>query len=180
MASVTRRRCRATAAALVAAIALFCAASPAFAQPTDLDVEAAFLPRFVRYVTWPPAAMPRAGAPFMLCVIGPDPFRAALDQAARSQTIDGRRIAVRRIDAAPAAGACHIAFVSGSRTAEQLAALGRRPVLTVTDRDAGARGIIHFALVGGRVRFYIDQGAAAQRNLAISSRLLALAVGVKQ
>jgi hypothetical protein len=53
-------------------------------------------------------------------------------------------------------------------------------VLTVTGAADAARGIIHFVVTGGRVRFFIDQSAAAQRGLAISSRLLALAVGVKQ
>lgn len=160
-----------------------CAPPPAAAQPTEWEVKAAFLPRFARYVTWPAAAMPKGDAPFTLCVIGADPFGAALDQAARSQTIDGRRIAVRRLDNGAAADACHIAFVAGSRTqsaGQLLAALGRKPVLAVTDGDTGApRGIIHFSIVGGRVRFFIDQSLAERHGLAISSRLLALAVGVR-
>jgi hypothetical protein len=54
-------------------------------------------------------------------------------------------------------------------------------VLTVTDAaSSGERGIIHFTVTGGRVRFFIDQAAASRRGMQISSRLLALAVGVKQ
>jgi hypothetical protein len=61
-----------------------------------------------------------------------------------------------------------------------LAALNRKPVLTVTDSaSGGGRGIIHFSIVDGRVRFFIDQASAEQRGLGISSRLLALAVGVR-
>jgi hypothetical protein len=85
------------------------------------------------------------------------------------------------MDSAAGADNCQIAYVGGSRAAAILAAIGREPVLTVTDSDTGGqRGIIHFVLLGGRVRFFIDQSAAAQRGLSISSRLLALAVGVKQ
>ena len=40
--------------------------------------------------------------------------------------------------------------------------------------------MIHFTISGGRVRFFIDEAAAAQRGLVISSRLLALALGVRQ
>ena len=40
--------------------------------------------------------------------------------------------------------------------------------------------MVHFAVVGGRVRFHIDQGAASARGVSISSRLLALAVEVTQ
>jgi hypothetical protein len=54
-------------------------------------------------------------------------------------------------------------------------------VLTGTDgANGGQRGIIHFTVSGGRVRFFIDQAAASRRGMQISSRLLALAVGVKQ
>lgn len=180
MAALTRPVSYAVAAAIVWSV---CAPAAALAQPTDWEVKAAFLPRFARYVTWPSAAMPKGDAPFVLCVIGTDPFGAALDEAARSQTVDGRRIAVRRLDSAAAADGCHVAFVAGSRAqspGQLLTALGRRPVLAVTDAaNSGARGIIHFSIVGGRVRFYIDQSSAGQRGLAISSRLLALAVGVR-
>lgn len=165
----------------IAGAALLCLCVPAAAQPTDTAVKAAFLPRFARYVTWPPAAMPRGADPIQLCVVGADPFGAMLDDAASSQLIDGRRIAVRRMDSTAGVDNCQIAFVSGGRAGQLIAAIGRRPVLTVTDGGTGGgRGIIHFTVVGGHVRFFIDQSAATQRGLNISSRLLALAVGVKQ
>lgn len=169
-------------AAIVAAEAL--APSVAFAQASDSSVKAAFLPRFARYVTWPPTAVPRNSDPFVLCVIGDDPFGKALDQAATGQSVDGRRIVVRRLATAAGADGCHVAFIGGTTTqpaGQLLAAIGRRPVLTVTDaRDGGQRGLVHFSVVGGRVRFFIDQAAAQKRGLTISSRLLALAVGVRQ
>ena len=62
-----------------------------------------------------------------------------------------------------------------------MGALANKPILTITDSvNGGRRGMIHFAIVGGRVRFYIDQASATQRGLNISSRLLALAIGVRQ
>lgn len=149
------------------------------AQPTDTAVKAAFLPRFFRYVTWPAGAMPRGSDPFVLCVIGRDPFGSALDDAASSQSIDGRRIVVRRLDSTSAADGCQIAFLSPGGS--QFAPMPARPVLTVTDAATGGpRGMIHFMVVDGRVRFFIDQRAAMQRGLTISSRLLALAVGVRK
>ena len=152
----------------------------ASAEPTDVSVKAAFLPRFVRYVTWPPAAMPHGSDPFVLCVIGSDPFGQLLDQAAGTQSIDGRHIVIRRMNSAAAAGDCQAAFVSANRL-DELSDFGGRPVLTVTDGSAaGPHGIIHFVVVGGRVRFFIDQALAERRHLNISSRLLALALGVRQ
>lgn len=167
-------------ARLVAAAALLLCA-PAVGQPTDTAVKAAFLPRFARYVTWPAAATPKGNDPFVLCVIGGDPFGAMLDDSARSQLIDGHRIVVRRMDSAAGADGCHIAFVDGGRSAPVLAAMSNKPVLTVTDDTGrGGRGMIDFTIAGGRVRFFIDQSAAEHRGLNISSRLLALALGVRQ
>jgi hypothetical protein len=171
------------------ALALAATAQVAFAPAASADVsemavKAAFLPRFARYVSWPASAMPKGSDPFVLCVIGDDPFGPALDEAARSQSIDGRRIVVRRLETAAGAAGCQIAFVDGSRnqpTGQLLAALARSPVLTVTDAsNGGQRGLVHFTVVSGRVRFFIDQAGATHRGLTISSRLLALAVGVKQ
>ena len=179
MAPLTRALVGAVVRSAVGASLLLCV--PVSAQPTDTAVKAAFLPRFAKYVTWPPAAMPRANEPFNLCIIGADPFGAMLDQAVRSQSVGGKAIAVRRMYTAAGADSCQIAFVDGVRAAQIMAAIGRKPILTVTDAGSGAsHGIIHFVIDGGRVRFFIDQSSAAQRGISISSRLLALAVGVRQ
>jgi len=128
--------------------------------------------------------MPAPRAPFQLCVIGHDPFGRMLDQAAASEIIDGRGVAVRRIAGAQSAAGCHLAYVRGSNVRETgrlLVALANAPILTVTDaRAGGARGMIHFTVAGGRVRFFVDEASASARGLSISSRLLALAIGVRQ
>ena len=169
---------------VLATAVMFAPAAVAHAQTSDAAVKAAFLPRFARYVTWPPAAMPKGGDPFVLCTIGDDPFGQLLDEAARTQSVDGHGIMVRRLTSADGADRCNIAFVDGSRAqpvGQLLAAIGSKPVLTVTDgSNGGQRGIIQFAVVSGRVRFFIDEGAAARRGMTISSRLLALALGVRQ
>lgn len=155
----------------------------AAAAPSEAAVKAAFLPRFARYVTWPPAVRPAAGAPIVLCIVGRDPFGATLERAVRAQAVDGHPILVRRTASAAGARGCHMAFVGGSSeqpTGQVLSALANQPILTVTDARSGPqRGMIHIALVSGRVRFFIDEVSAAQRGLSISSRLLGLAVAVR-
>ena len=172
------------AARLLLALALVLGAALAHAQPSETAVKAAFLPRFARYVTWPPPASPPAGAPFQLCVVGRDPFGPLLDQAAASELIDGHAVVVRRMASPDRAAGCQLAFVEGATTQDttrMLLALRNQSILTVTDARAGpGRGMIHFTIVGGRVRFFIDDAEAAGRGLSISSRLLALAVGVRE
>ena len=171
-------------ARLFLALALVIGAAVARAQPTEVAVKAAFLPRFARYVSWPAPAAPAAGAPFQLCVVGRDPFGPLLDQAAASELIDGHPVAVRRMASADRAAGCQLAFVEGTTpqdTMRMLLALRGQAILTVTDARAGPeRGMIHFTIVAGRVRFFIDDAEAAGRGLSISSRLLALAAGVRE
>jgi hypothetical protein len=79
---------------------------------------------------------------------------------------------------------CHILFAAGSAAqpvADILAASRGKPVLTITDdqRDDRAKGTINFVIQDNRVRFEIDNRGAAQDGLAISSKLLSLAIAVR-
>lgn len=167
--------------ALVAAAALLQAAV-APAQPLETAVKAAFLPKFAPYIDWPPA-MSAPGQPISLCIVGHDPFGKLADDAAAGQYVAGRPVVVRRMSMVDRSAPCHVAFVSGSSrqsVSEALSVLAGTPVLTVTDaRNGPARGIIHFTLSGGRVRFYADDALAARGSLGISSRLLSLALDVR-
>lgn len=159
------------------------AATSARSTPSETAVKAAFLPKFAAYVNWPPGILGAPEDPVQLCIIGRDPFGAALDEAAARERIDQHPIVVRRLATAIGADRCQIAFVGGSAkqgVAPMLAALRGQPALTVTDAAMGAeRGMIHFTLQGGRVRFHIDDDMAARSNLALSARLLSLALSVK-
>jgi hypothetical protein len=75
---------------------------------------------------------------------------------------------------------CHILFLSQSekeRLPRILGTVRGVPVLTVSETrhflEAG--GMINFVHVDGRVRFEINEAAAQQGGLKISSQLLALA-----
>ena len=172
---------------ILALLAALPGAPLAAAMSASLEqaVKAAFLPKFARYVDWPPAAVPPSGAPLTLCIVGRDPFGDVIEQAAAGQRIGPHPVALRRVATADQAkGECQVAFLAGSSrqsTRTMLARLSGSPVLTVTDaRNGDARGVIHFVLHDGRVRFHIDNEQAARNKLAISSRLLSLALSVKQ
>src|SRR5437764_15482294 len=64
-------------------------------KPTEYEVKAAYLSNFGRFVDWPA----RAGQTFNVCVLGHDPFGAALDAALAGETIGGATLFARRMSA---------------------------------------------------------------------------------
>jgi hypothetical protein len=167
---------------LAAAAALGVLASSAQAQsPLEQAVKAAYLYKFGAFVEWPATAFEGPAAPMQICVAGGDPFGALLDQAVRGQKIAGHPVAVLRVDRVDKNLACQILFVAPSprqAVADALDKVRGSPVLTVTDDspDPASRGVIDFVLRDGHIRFRIDGRAAGGDGLAISSKLLSLAV----
>ncbi|CAN5595813.1 hypothetical protein BH10PSE4_BH10PSE4_22240 [soil metagenome] len=150
--------------------------------PTAFQVKAAFLSKFGDFIDWPQDAFADPAAPAVLCVVGDDPFGAALDRVALGQTIHGRAIVVRRVRKIERASGCHLAYLGGAAqdTANALRVLEGAPVLTITDQGGeDGRGMIDFTLRDNRVRFRIDDASAARHGLTISSKLLALALSVR-
>jgi hypothetical protein len=146
----------------------------------EYSVKANYLVRFAAFVEWPPRAFASPQAPVVICVAGRDPFGAVLTDAARAQTAFGRSLTVRRPTTAAATAGCHILYV-GQGAAALVAGTAAQPgLLVVTDAAVSPdRGAIHFVVAEDRVRFHIDQQAAARGSLSISSRLLNLALTVR-
>lgn len=179
------RRTRRLALAVVVLTGLAATALPARAQDSlEYPVKAAYLYKFGPFVEWPPTAVGGPVEPVNLCVVGHDPFGRLLDQTVDGKTVGARPIAVRRLQRLDRGSGCHIAYVSGSSSqsvAAALAAADGAGVLTVTDasRPGAARGMIHFVVRDDRVRFHIDDRAAARSGITISSKLLSLALSVR-
>jgi hypothetical protein len=157
------------------------------ASPHDLEIaiEATYLAIIPHFVTWPAAALPGPSAPFVLCIQGADPFGAILDRLVADRLVAGRPILVKRVARLDPASGCQVAYLGGGPAQSQAQAqeaLGAAPVITVTDdaRAGAGRGIIHFVQDGPRLRFAVDEVQAEQRGMAVSSKVLALAVTVKR
>jgi hypothetical protein len=167
-------------AAGLAAVMLGQATAAAPPDSIEYEIKATYLYKFVPFVEWPPSA----ASAFNLCVVGDDPVAAAIDLVAKGQIIAGKPLVVKHLaTAAPDAG-CQVMYIAGSdaqTVAQALAAMKGAPVLTVTDGASHPtdRGIVSFIVDANHVRFDIDDAAAAQDGLVISSKLLSLAHSVK-
>ena len=155
--------------------------SPARADDTlEYAVKAAYLVKFAPFIQWPDDAFASASAPLSICVVGSDPFGAALDQAAAGQRDGDHPLTIRRMATLNPDASCQILFAGGppQETGAALVALKERSVVTVTDSNPAVHGIISFVIVANHVRFDIDEAAADAAGIRISSKLLGLAHAV--
>ena len=160
---------RGVAAAITGAILLVPAVPAAVpaatppAPPREHEVKAAFLYHFAQLVDWPEAAG-GPGEPFVVAVVGRDPFGTALEALA------GKSVRARP----------HLLFAGGDAEAvdRALAAVDGQPVLTVGELAGFAErgGMIGFRVTpDGRVGFDINLRRAERAGFRMRSQLLKLA-----
>ena len=143
----------------------------------EYQVKAAYLFNFGQFVEWPRQAWDSPGAPFVIGIVGEDPFGKTLDEVIAGESFGGRPLVVRRFRKPEDISACNILFIGRGEAAlldRTLQVLQGRSVLTVTD-IAGAehRGaIIALFNENNRIRMRINVAAAKASNLVISSKLL--------
>lgn len=143
----------------------------------EYQVKAAYLFNFGQFVEWPVHAYDSPSAPFVIGVVGEDPFGNTLDEAIAGESLGGHPLVVRRFKNIEDISACNILFIGRSEAArldETLKAMKGRSVLTVTDiAGAERRGaIIVLVNDNNRIRMRINVAAAKASNLVISSKLL--------
>ncbi|HUJ15343.1 MAG TPA: YfiR family protein [Thermoanaerobaculia bacterium] len=145
----------------------------------EYQVKAAFLLKFASYVDWPEGKS--SADPFVVGILGEDPFGAVLDEMLAGEAIRGRPLVARRFESASdAAREADILFISASEQSNLpriLETVDARPVLTVGDMDrfASRGGIVGFRVEGTSVRFEINLQQAEKARLKMSSQLLKLA-----
>jgi YfiR/HmsC-like len=145
--------------------------------PAEYRVKAVFLFNFAQFVDWPPDAFTDPGQPFVIGVLGKDPFGAELDAVVRGETVLHRPLVVERYNNITDLHNCHILYIARSEVGhlpQILAALEGRSVLTVSDADGDDQTGVMIRLVNrsNRVGLRIDVGAAKASHLTISSKLL--------
>jgi hypothetical protein len=148
----------------------------------EYQVKAVFLFNFSSFITWPATAFATPNAPFLICILGQDPFRKELDVTVEGEKIGGRSVLIQRMNTLNEVNHCQILFVSQSQN-DQLTNIltylkyHRRPILTVSDIEGFAKqgGLVEFFKRGTKVRFMIDYEATKKVGLAVSGNLLSIA-----
>ena len=169
---------------LATAAALIGPARAAAADPTEPEVKAEFVERFVRFVDWDPKDL---GEDFTACVVGDSPLTPYLQRIAKTRKLKDRRASVVLIpaDKPDHLDGCQMVLI-GDLDRKQLTALlhraGGHPILTIADAPgaAAAGAIINFYREDDHVRYETNVRAAEDGGLHLRARLRELARDVNQ
>ena len=175
------RHCSSVMFCLLIALLLACGVPAASAQTvSEIEVKAAFLFNLTQFVAWPVASLPRNQAPFVIGILGEDPFGDVLDQTVQGEAVEGRKIVVERYTNLAAIKDCQILFIGRSeeRHLDQIWPLLKdKPVLTVADMPQFAKrgGTVNLITEHSKVRIAVNVSNAQANQLIFSSNLLRVA-----
>lgn len=154
-------------------------------EGSEYAIKAAYLYNFALFTEWPQTDAATATDPMTICIAGKDPFGDAIAEEFKTRRVYDRPVQVRRISAQVEARSCQVLFINEPnerRLLDILRQVQGIPVLTVGEHkkfiDIG--GMIGFIIVDDHVQFEVNQGAAENADLKLSSRMLQLAYRVKE
>lgn len=163
---------------LMAIAALFAGAGNLRAQAPSKEykLKAVFLFNFTQFIEWPAAAYTSPGAPFIIGIVGEDPFGNVIEDVVQNERVGSHPLIVQRYHDIKDMRTCHILFVNfkdPEKTRDAIAAAGRN-TLTVGEADGFVKmgGMIRLATDNNRIKLMVYPDAAKAAELQISSKLL--------
>lgn len=143
-------------------------------------MKAVFLFNFTQFVEWPANAFDSPDAPFIIGVLGNDPFGDYLGETVKGEKMNEHPLSVRHFKDLREMQPCHLLYIAYSdpqKIKETLNALRGRKTLTVSDSENFARdgGMIRFFNRDNKVKLQINLTPARAAELNISSKLLRVA-----
>ncbi|MFO7892060.1 MAG: YfiR family protein [bacterium] len=145
--------------------------------PSEYQVKAKYLYNFTRFVDWPDQTFSHPDSPFIIGILGEDPFGIDLDKTVEGKKIKNRNFIIKRFKKFNDLKYCHILYIGiddhGKRK-KIIKKLSDRNILTVSDKKNFAQngGIINFIIKDKKIRFQINFQAAQESNIQISSKIL--------
>ena len=155
------------------------------AAPSEYELKAVFIYNFIKFTEWPAAKLGKSGEPFIIGILGKDPFAGALDRVVEGDTVYDKPLVVRRYLRIDEAVASHALFISASEEQVMPAILrildGQDAgILTISETENFTQrgGIIGLKKENKKVVFVINLSAATRGGLTINAQLLKIAKSV--
>lgn len=149
-------------------------------QASESQVKAAYLYNFAKLAIWPDQSLPNAASPLIIGVLGGnDDFLDILNKTVGGRSAATHPVLVRRVTTDGELKLCHLVFIRSSagrkRAQAAIASIRTASVLLVGEDDDFLHdgGMINLILIGGRVRFELDQVALDLAHMHLSPELAA-------
>lgn len=146
--------------------------------PSRADqVKAVFIYNFTQFVDWPSNSFSNNSAPFIIGILGKDPFGSYMDSVVAGERFGSHPIEVHRFNSIREARNCQLLFINTTEPDDAIKELQNRSILTVSDRKdfAAYGGMVRLFVENNKMKLQINLKAAKAANLSISSKLLRLA-----
>jgi hypothetical protein len=137
--------------------------------PLEYKVKAAYLFNFVKYVEWPAGGSTSTDDPYLIGVLGEDPFGEIMEKTVMDRVVNNRKVVILRSNQSERLKNCHVVFISVSeknRIGAILASYKSASILTVseTERFIQSGGMIAFAYEKETIRFDVDWDQAEETS----------------
>jgi hypothetical protein len=141
----------------------------------EQQIKAVFIYNFTQFIEWPAESFESPQDPFVIGVLGENVFGKYLEEAVADERYKSRPIVVRYYATPKDVGNCQILYIGSLANPGKVT--GERPVLTIGERQdfMEQNGLLRFYKDGNKVRIEINDKAAGDAGLTISSKLLQLA-----
>lgn len=146
-------------------------------RPTH-EIHSAMLYNFIKYVQWPNEGEP---GDFIVGVIGDDNVFNTLKQWYDGKAKGSKKYVIKKLSSSGEASACQVVYVGKSKNRDFDTikdSISGKSVLTITDGNGmGEKGsCINFKVIGGKLKFEINQAMVSGSNLKVSSQLSSMAI----
>jgi hypothetical protein len=163
---------------LLVVLVSFCAeAITAQNAEQEANLKAAFIYNFTKYIDW---GRYDHGSDFVIGIVGDSPITESLNEIARQNTVDNKRIVIKTINSPAEIADCDILFIPKKSRFSLNYLLGKAGpgVLTITEQKGLAKqgAAFNFVIINNRLKFEANLKAISAAGLKAGSQLLKLAI----
>ncbi len=151
------------------------------AQYSEYEIKAVFLERFTRFISWPgESTQSDSSQPFVIGVLGENPFDNILDEAYRNRKIKNRKVEIKYFSDPAQITECNLLYISASERDNLLSILSQineKPILTVSDSKGFAEEGIHINMYSrnNRLLYEINESTIVKSGFSVWAQLLSSA-----
>ena len=154
-----------------------CAGANAQERPMS-EIHSMMVYNFMKYVNWPASA---GTGDFVIGVIGEDDVFNTLSKWYGSKMKGSQKISIKKFNSPGEITDCHVIYVGKgeSNSFDDIKAkIAGKTTLLITDKiGLGKKGSgINFKVVGGKLKFELNQAAVEESQLKVSSQLTGMAI----